>query len=921
MPRRQPSDNLSSVPAALLLAMVACAAAQAQRAADTEPVMMPAATSAPAAGADERVLAADRRRLVRSFDFDEEGKDFEPPPLPMYWTQYRGAGFPSYGHAAFDPRAGHEAPPSFRLQLDGGSVRCDFRTRLIEIVPNSDYIVFAWVRTEGIRRARAYLSAGYIDEAAFLDSSLKTEPGRPDAATPEIRLLPGSEVFSRRVGGPSENGTWHRIEARLHGGVRTARYIGLSVWLAQSKTAAVDDPPDIYGSAWFDEITVFRLPRARLETSVAGNVFRHDETARLLVFLADPDGIDLRARLTVRDVEGVVHVDRELPVEPASNNDPTDVPLPDLTTNLYEASLTVAAPTGVLAEESVRFAKLGPDAAWPTDREQAGRGFGVSLSSPNRMPAASALRLVNALNAEWVRAPVWELASLSGDTSTTPSQGMEEFFKDLASHRHELIGWIGDDSGSESGHLLDLLSSDPKTWQPHLSYAWSLYAGLINWWQIGDERDTSLVFDPRLGSAIGAIREQMVRLMPLPLLVVPDNVVRASKMTTQAPTAGTAMLIPFWVAPEQIRDYWPPWRPDDGRTLWVTIEPLPEGRYDRLSRVADLTKRLVLTRARDPDAIFLRQPWAIDADGRARPTEDYLIYRTAAAMLGGTRSAGTLTLDGQVQCYVFDRMGRSVLAMWDDYAPPTGRVHWMLLDEDAVQVDPWGRVTPLKAVGSEVPVRVGPMPTFVQGIPTWMARFRQRVAIDPPHVEAELAGHERTLRFANTFGESISGELRLHGPPGWEIRPSYVQYSLRPGEEFVQPITLTFPMYESAGVKPLLADFRIDANRAYRLRMPVWIELGLDGITVEAFAQRTGDRVIVRQTLTNRTNEVVTFEGFLMAPERERLDRLIAKVEPGQSVTKEYVLTNASELTGRRMRLGLREFNGKRMWNQLLDVP
>ena len=42
---------------------------------------------------------------------------------------------------------------------------------------------------------------------------------------------------------------------------------------------------------------------------------------------------------------------------------------------------------------------------------------------------------------------------------------------------------------------------------------------------------------------------------------------------------------------------------------------------------------------------------------------------------------------------------------------------------------------------------------------------------------------------------------------------------------------------------------------------------------------------------------------------------------PGQSVTKEYVLAKADELTGRQVRVHLNERQGGRIWNRLLTVP
>jgi len=44
---------------------------------------------------------------------------------------------------------------------------------------------------------------------------------------------------------------------------------------------------DIRGSAWFDDITVAQVPRVRLTTQVAGNVFRPGDAPLLDVSLSD----------------------------------------------------------------------------------------------------------------------------------------------------------------------------------------------------------------------------------------------------------------------------------------------------------------------------------------------------------------------------------------------------------------------------------------------------------------------------------------------------------------------------------------------------------------------------------------------------------------------------------------------------------
>ncbi len=861
-------------------------------------------------------LVPDGRRLVKLFDFNERPLgNYEP--LPMGWTRHEGWGFPHYLEAGFDEAVGHEGPPSLRLNLNGGSVGFHYRSRTIEVVPTSDYVVFAWVRTEGLNRARASIGAAMMDRSG--------------------NDIPGTQTFSRFVGGPAENGRWHRLTAYLPGGVRNARFVHLSVWLTQRDArtrerrgtpASADDVEDTSGQAWFDDIEVYRLPRVRIDTGVPGNVFGPGCAPALHVLVNDPDGTGLVARLVVRDADDTVRFEQDLPIKPNDQTQPDRMGLPGLESGLYHAELSVSTAAGVLAARTLQFARLSRRYHNDDANPRPARGFGVAVNNLSEKHLADQLALIEQLGAEWVKMPVWLMASANSSGSAVSMGALESHLTQISGRGHEVVGWIGPDRQTleqrrEVGSLLDLLSSSPTRWRPGLAYVWSLYAGLIRWWQVGNEQDASLVWDPRLPAAVAAVRREMSDVVDSPRLVIPGNVLRTSDGgetdNESPPPSAVAAFVPPEVPPERIDEH-PP-AADARPKLWLTIAPLPRDRYPRRAWAADLTKRLVLAKAGRAEAIFVPQPWTVDDADGIRPNEEYLIFRTVADLLGGSQSVGTLTIDGRVECHVFDRDGRAVLAVWDDYAPPAGRDHWLLLDPGARQIDPWGRCTDLQAAGAECRVRIGPTPTFLEPLPTWLAKLRRSFGIVPSHVEARLAEHEAAIRFVNPLAEPISGEVRLVAPPGWTVRPSRFRFSLPSGQVHQEPISLSFPLNEPSGTKVILSEFLIEANRNYPLRIPAWFELGLEGIEVETFTQRAGDQVVVRQSVTNRSGEVVSFYGYLAASGRERLNRIISNLQPGETATKEYVLDNASELTGHRMRLGLQEVDGSRVWNCLIEAP
>ena len=62
-----------------------------------------------------------------------------------------------------------------------------------------------------------------------------------------------------------------------------------------------------------------------------------------------------------------------------------------------------------------------------------------------------------------------------------------------------------------------------------------------------------------------------------------------------------------------------------------------------------------------------------------------------------------------------------------------------------------------------------------------------------------------------------------------------------------------------------------------RLRIPAWFELGLAGIEVETFTQRAGSQVTVRQSITNRTEDTVSFSGSGLSYDCDRMEYDMAK--------------------------------------------
>lgn len=871
----------------------------------------PRRSAAPATSpADDRPPLA-TRRIVKAFDFDEQSLG-NFGTLPMGWRRHGGAGFPLYLEGRFDHEIGQAKPPSFRLDLDGGSIGYHYEGRDIAVRLNSDYLIVALVRTAGLDTARAYIAAYLLDRHG--------------------QVIAGTERASEFAGGTDTDTDWEPLTIPIRCDIPEARYMGLSLWLTQqkiwdhgSRPARAIEHEDIKASAWFDDLVVYRMPRVALRTAQPGQVFGENDPVAVLAEVSDPDGLNLAAQLTLRSIDGHVHEEREVAVQTADQHEPQQLVFADLPVGLYEAELVVSTEGATLVRQGLRLARVAGRTGPPV---ATGHGFGVILSDIPPAVLSGQQALLQELRPDLVKVPVWHAQSAFSN-QPLDRDAVDAYLEAIRQTQADPVGMLMDDPGFSPAAdgtrlmaMLDMFNEDPLAWKHLVAPTWTRYAGLIHVWQLGDDNHTWVGLDSRLSALVPRLREQMSDLMTEPLLAVTSSAIYAS------PSAGPgnyrSVLVPSYVNPADFAAWLGPLVGQDADRLWVTVEALPESPYPRMARLADLGKRLVETYAQGVGTVFMRAPWeaaAGQALPRTDPLEDFIILRTVADVLGDAKPISRTSLDGRVQCLVFDRNDSAILCVWDDDAPPEGEVHQLLLGDNLFQVDLWGRKTPLPTTGRYQSVRIGPTPTFILNALTWMVEFRRQFVARPTTIEASFDNLEFEIEFRNTYHDRIGGILRLMLPEGWELRPNRLPFSLAPGEVFRHKISLRFPLNAEARTMPLLGEFALDADRRYVFTTPAWFEFGLKGIDSHAFAFRSRDQVTVRLMMTNRTGRTVHFESYVVAPDRQRIERLVSNFEPGQTILRTFVISEAADLAGRDLRVGLREIQGTRMWNQVVAVP
>ena len=218
--------------------------------------MITRAQSAP--GANQPAKSESGRsgdRVVRLFDFDERPLG-NLEPVPMLWTRRDGPGFPSYAGGRFDLETGYGSPPSFYLESRGRSCAYHYKGLDIDAEPHTDYRITASIKPDHLTYARASLSAYLLDAGGV--------------------KIDGTERRSRFVGGDPKAEQWQDVSVRLPGNVDGAYSLGWAVWVVQrsewwsgAQSLKHIDHKDVHGGAWFDDITVYRLPNVDLSTTAS----------------------------------------------------------------------------------------------------------------------------------------------------------------------------------------------------------------------------------------------------------------------------------------------------------------------------------------------------------------------------------------------------------------------------------------------------------------------------------------------------------------------------------------------------------------------------------------------------------------------------------------------------------------------------
>lgn len=880
----------------------------------------------------EFAAKADAYRIVKQFDFNERPLgNFET--TPMYWRKLRGEGLPAFATGEFDDQVGHDAPPSFRLSIQTGNVCYEYAQLDLTVIADSDYLVSGYIRADKLEHSRAFMLAYLVDR--FEDR------------------IPGSERVSNLIastGGGDE--PWQRVELGIPGDFPVAYALRLQLWILHRSVweevgPTVVDPivrRDVHGRAWFDDVTIYRLPRARLSIDAVGNIYDADESAALLLDVNNASAAALIARVRVTDETERELLRREYRLSSgrsgvvagateskegtkrtsapktvmAGASEPLRVPIPKLEPGLYTATLELLADKATMLERRLRFAVTAP---LPHNNNYK-PDIGVYLDDFRGEDASSVAALVRELGVHAVKINLTARADESGELRED-LRSTTELMRILSELGVECAGVItpaDSQHGGSYGSLHEMVDRDAR-WQSTLSPLMAHFGGSLPTWQLGDERNELSGSARWSDDAVRTVREQIKRFVSVPEMVVPVRI-----DDSRPPVERGGAIVSRWISPQiPTRDLPTVFVDADvaaNERDWLFLDP-SQCSGDSFAG-GDFIRRVVLSHAAAAARLYMDAPMRLSGDSGAldwEPTRSFLALRTFVRYLSGKRLRGMMNPQEDGVILFFSGGGSGCLVAWTWRDVPHDEAVELYLGSDAQSIDMLGHVTRLPVVKGKTRFTLRPEPTIIVTGETELALLQSSFKMQNTYLQRHLPDPLPSISFRNPFNSNMTGEIVVRPPSNWDVTPRTIQFDLSPGESFEKALSFVMPPRQIASNQQCGIEMHLNGPAPANLEFAERLSLGLRDIDVDCVAKWDGTDLRVEQTLRNHSATAVSFKGFCDAPGRPRLDGLFVEIQPGAFSRQEYLFRDAARLSDATLLLGITEIRGERSLNQIVEVP
>ena len=816
---------------------------------------------------------------------------------PDRWTSQRSAAYPAYlpKRIVDDPSAagGH----CLRIDLDGGAAAISSPPLKISAI--FSYVVEARIKTDGLKHDAAYISVSFFDSKHNLLERITSERVRGTTGWIKMRIDPTA---------PSQDSTEYAV-------------VGLH--LEPSGRA------DIHGSASFADIWVGRLPRMTLKTDRRDNIYVDPARPKVSCLASGFAAENSRVVFQLVDLSGAVIATEEKQLVVTAKADVrSDVdqaeaarvagivgtatwvpPIPD--SGFYRVRAAMPGRVGVVGQRELSLAVVQAQPNSATGE------FGWTLpEGENPLTLAELSELLGQAGINWVKFPVWTAVD-----ETARIDRLVWFAERLHFQHIEMVGLLHQPPLDVRKRLGDadrplaaqVFSTEQELWYPSLEPVLTSLSLKVRWWQLGGDKDTSFVGYPNAAEKVTQLRKLIARFGQQVFVGIGWSWLHELPSQPQAWDFVSVSSDPPLTWEEQAAYL----KLSEATKVrrWAVIEPLARDDYAIDVRAGDLCQRMLAAKIGGAEGIFVPEVFStnrglMNDDGTAG--ELLLPWRTTALALAGAKYLGSINLPNNSVNHFFDRDGQVVMVVWNDREVEER----LYLGDDVRQMDLWGRTIKLSTHDSEQVIRVGRLPTFITGLNGPVLHWRMSVKLaETRWPSAFNVARTNALIVKNSFGQGISGQIKIVTPDGWRIAPAEASFKLATGETLNQPFDVILRIEAVTGRQDLRFDFDIMADRRYQFSVRRQIDVGSDDVTISAGTHLNDQGELeIEQRLTNETDKSVSFKCFLYSP--DRLPIVTQVVEQGRGTdTKSYRIPNGGELVGKTLLLRADEIDGERIIN------
>ncbi|MCC5830992.1 MAG: hypothetical protein JJU36_16220 [Phycisphaeraceae bacterium] len=846
-------------------------------------------------------------RLIRHFDFEEPNnaemmprdwyaigrpEDTADPSfarVPVHRQFVTRTGYPAFNTVGFNKSQLEPGDHNLHLRTEAGSVGAFLAMGSVIALPNTDYLITARVKTSGLRHARARLSAGLVDqEGNWLEDAIIHGPG---------------------VRGDGRD--WEDVQLRIHGRSGEAAWMILWVELLQPRQRHDDQRrnehqvllQDIGAEAWFDDISVWQIPRIILRTQNPVNIIRAPD--RPVIHCDIRDHADQRVTARIRIYDEYLHLideDRRTVGRDVSRIWRWNPNLPRY--GWYLADLELHAegrPEHQIGRSLLALLWLPQTAERPDLHTPA---FTLDLSDI----ADEHIALMPALLGQ----TALRNAAMSIWTRRTEPADIDRRQSDLGGAHNELGLRVGDMIMSfwplpeyferrttPIDSSLDALAGHAAISDPMIRPVLRYWGQRIRRWQLGDVPGNAIPFEPNLRERLERSHRNLRMLAPDAGMLLPWGVQHPAPRLT-IPNLRLALEVPVTVPPATIPELVDRIRRDSADTRHAPkIESLhlfsPSAReISQHRRITDMILRIVHASSADVPELVLRQIWtpASDRDAGMMPDPLLGVFAQAAGMLAGQRLVGHMPVMPGVTCLIMNGARGPMLVVWNERSDVKNPVLDLDLGGDAKAWDVWGNPVPLGREHGRDQLALDDRPVFVTGIDLNLALLRRSFVMDKPKIRSNQLPQTRYLTLGNPWPRTIHGTVRIIEPEGWNIVPMRRSVAIPAGQTITFPLVMQmFPRLEAAGRHRLTVRLQTPGEPQLSVDLHVDFEVGLDEVELDSaltiepsrIRGRPADAVVV-QRLTNRTDRPISIRAFANLRGHPTRETPVPQLMPGQSL-------------------------------------